>query len=68
MELSHVLLVLLLCSNIATLVWALKFRMKKHDKIDAMASLIRAFERNGEMILKVEKLDPSHFFLRNPAR
>lgn len=61
-------IVALLLSNAATLLWALKFRMKKHDKVDAMASLIRAFERNGEMILKVERMDPSQFFLRTPAR
>ncbi len=62
------LVALLVASNAATLFWALKFRMKKHDKIDAMASLIRAFERNGEMILKVERMNPDDFFLRSPQR
>jgi hypothetical protein len=65
---EKIALVVLLLSNIATLVWALKFRMKKHDKVDAMASLVRAFERNGEIILRVEKMDPSQFFLRAPQR
>ena len=58
----------LVLSNAGVLFWALKFRMKKHEKVDAIASVIRAFERNGEIILKVEKMDPAAFFLRSPQR
>lgn len=59
---------ILVSVNILTIVWALKFRMPKHPQVAALLAAVQSFERNGTTLLRIEKIDPDHIFMRNPNR
>lgn len=59
---------LLLITNILTLIWALKTRIRPTKQVKALQNAIRAFEIEGQSLLRIDRINPNDVYLRSPGR
>lgn len=63
-----IVIAFLFLTNIITLVWALRTRIRPTKEVYALRKAIQAFEREGNVLLHIERVDPDSIYMVNPGR